>query len=84
MVHIDHAFRRACFDDRRDLVGTSLANEIGDSFVVDEKLVRRDETAGDTRHQTLAEYPCERCGELDAYLILLRSGERIDDAVYSL
>src|SRR3989344_7899076 len=84
MVHIDHAFRRARFDDSRYLVGTSVANEIGDGFVIDEKLVRRNEAAGDTRHQALAEYTRERSGKLDAYLVLLRSRERIDDAVYSL
>ena len=58
-----------------------FANEISDGFVVDEKLVRGNETARDAGNESLRENAGQGGCELDANLILLLRGEGVDDAV---
>ena len=61
-----------------------LADEIGNGIGIQEKLVCRHETAGYARNEALRKDPNERIGKLYAYLILLPSGESVDDAVDGL
>ncbi len=65
-------------------MGAALTNKVCNCFVVDEKLVRRNQPSGDARHQTLRENTRQGGCKLYADLILLSFRERVDNAVDGL
>src|SRR3989344_5368647 len=83
-VHVYHALSGTGLDDRVYFVRPLLADEIRDRLVVDEKLVRRNEAARNARDKSLAEDAGHGSRELKPYLVLLRCGEGVDDAVDGL
>src|SRR3989344_2808801 len=83
-VHVYHALSGTGLDDRVYFMRPLLADEIRDRLVVNEELIRRNEAAGDARNKALAEDAGHGSRELESYLILLRCGECVDDAVDGL